>query len=1515
MIAGAGKTILTSAVIEEAKMLAATKADHAIAYFYIEYRLPETQLLSNILGSLIRQLCASSEDAFEELESFYRECNEKSKHPVLPTCEQLGELLSRISKCFECVMLVIDGLDESADPQERSSTLHLLSTLSAPENGTIKIVYTSRDEIDIRRSFEAFEGMSIAARSNDLELYVAAIIEMRIKNKSLRMRDPALKEIIINGVVSKANGMFQWAKCQLDYLCTLSTDKERRSALETLPADLFETYTRILNRVVKSTPGNRRLVERTLRWIYLAEFPLHIDTMAQAVAVEIGSRSIDEDDISDQDSILKWVSSLVTKNEQTGILSFSHFTVEEFLTDEKLLAIPELQDFYLNELDSERILAKVCLTFLQFPQFWHWDLRDSNSIMNRADETPFLKYCCEWWIRHAENGQIEIHNDETYVELTQRLFNPQKSSNFVLWLHIWWAEKGEYDLETPKAAPTLNIAAALQLLHICSWLLDRHDCDVNFDDPILGPPLVCAIKGIGYGSNFPAKEKIVQLLISHGASRDVNFSETDSLDGREDNVLPREIIRTPMSLALDIAPKDVKCCCAIFRQLLEANCISSCAESSVWTTVISRHASGPPKPGSLPPPPPPPGYPAARMRAKRISNASSHSSESDSEEMPEPMLVRLFRDTLNHPASKLLDHESRSKMISYITARGNETSDQDRVSTLATKEDLNAFPSITADYAISAAECGQTYLIKAYMEKGIDPEILHECIPVAARSGHADMVKLLLEYCPSDDARLTKYINESWIVAAKENCCEVLEEFLRYGVDANVVVAYDRPKIILQKGSAIAFAVLYGNLKAVEMLIKVPGIDLDILTEGHNLLHLALRARIFRSEIVDLILGKGISPLPNQVGKQEMSTLHSLLGSNNPLGQRDVALMKRLISAGCSVQAVDRAGNSLLHAVLKRRNIQSVPMEIIQLLVEQGDMKNLPDKTGELPLQVAVRGRAQSEIIRMLIPENTSLWNSKDLRVFSVLHSAVYPHKTLPKPPAARNLPPPPLMDPNQDTPSMTRSNPALSSTPPPPTTFRSPGSGNLYDDDDMLRILDLLLEIEDIDINVLDTIGNTPLMTATISFDDQSSEIRATIIKRFLDRGANVNCVNGRRWTALHHVASNGFALGVREIFKFNPDLEVLNENGFPPLHQAIFRGRIACVRLWIDQANAKSPRSEAFAKALEGRTSRGLLPLHIAALYNRVDVVLLLHDTGRLEDVNAPGLIDKVTPLHLASVASHIATMNILIQYGANVNATAIVGDTPLHFTAERGAITAARHLIENGALADLENHDGMKPWMIAEKQNHMELKFALEIAARREAQANSLNRESTELVVSEGANRAGGGNIDMPMFSTLFRIAPMKSKPSSMLDAVSSGTDVEVLAFLATGSDPNEAVGKDGEAPLHIACHRGYTQVVELLLEYGASIDVKDQAHHQPLHCAASDGRLDVAQLLVDHGANLTARNTDMQIPLHLAAENGWTGVVKMLLKASTSTSITIETDGNVINDTGRHGRSPYSSQHSK
>jgi hypothetical protein len=66
------------------------------------------------------------------------------------------------------------------------------------------------------------------------------------------------------------------------------------------------------------------------------------------VAVEIGSDFLDPDDVPDVDSILWWCSSLVTQDKVTGQLSLSHFTVDEFLSDSKILDIEGLKRFYMG---------------------------------------------------------------------------------------------------------------------------------------------------------------------------------------------------------------------------------------------------------------------------------------------------------------------------------------------------------------------------------------------------------------------------------------------------------------------------------------------------------------------------------------------------------------------------------------------------------------------------------------------------------------------------------------------------------------------------------------------------------------------------------------------------------------------------------------------------------------------------------------------------------------------------------------------------------------------------------------------------------------------------------------------------------------------------------------------------------------------------------------------------------------------------------------------------------------
>jgi hypothetical protein len=122
--------------------------------------------------------------------------------PTTPTEEELGNLLKRMSLRFEQVSLVVDGLDEvgAAISIDRVELVRVLSTLhKTPSN--IRIIIFSRAEADIKDQMTDFRCVSIAARSSDLQLYVAA------KMQQLLIKDSNLRLEVLEALVDGADGM------------------------------------------------------------------------------------------------------------------------------------------------------------------------------------------------------------------------------------------------------------------------------------------------------------------------------------------------------------------------------------------------------------------------------------------------------------------------------------------------------------------------------------------------------------------------------------------------------------------------------------------------------------------------------------------------------------------------------------------------------------------------------------------------------------------------------------------------------------------------------------------------------------------------------------------------------------------------------------------------------------------------------------------------------------------------------------------------------------------------------------------------------------------------------------------------------------------------------------------------------------------------------------------------------------------------------------------------------------
>ena len=202
-IPGAGKTILMALVIDWISHN--LNEDHILAYYYCDYKATATQDLTNILGSIAKQIARHDAQAFTALEAYYRRIAGDKDVSRSISYEDLRDVIIEMTKCLSNVILVVDGLDECAS--DRSNIVELLASLNKSPCSNIKTIFASRDEYDIRTILSNFTQISIAAKSADLRLFVAAELQRRMEKGRLNLRNPSLKEHIMERIVEKAAGM------------------------------------------------------------------------------------------------------------------------------------------------------------------------------------------------------------------------------------------------------------------------------------------------------------------------------------------------------------------------------------------------------------------------------------------------------------------------------------------------------------------------------------------------------------------------------------------------------------------------------------------------------------------------------------------------------------------------------------------------------------------------------------------------------------------------------------------------------------------------------------------------------------------------------------------------------------------------------------------------------------------------------------------------------------------------------------------------------------------------------------------------------------------------------------------------------------------------------------------------------------------------------------------------------------------------------------------------------------
>ncbi len=122
--------------------------------------------------------------------------------------------------------------------------------------------------------------------------------------------------------------------------------------------------------------------------------------------------------------------------------------------------------------------------------------------------------------------------------------------------------------------------------------------------------------------------------------------------------------------------------------------------------------------------------------------------------------------------------------------------------------------------------------------------------------------------------------------------------------------------------------------------------------------------------------------------------------------------------------------------------------------------------------------------------------------------------------------------------------------------------------------------------------------------------------------------------------------------------------------------------------------------------------------------------------------------------------------------------------------------------------------------------------------------------------------------------------KKRNWDLFKAVEQGNIQVVESLLEQGASVN-AVNQRGSTLLHSAVFKGQAEMVNLLIQRGAYADTANRYGASPLHAAAYHGSSVITNLLIDGGANVNVLGRLEVTPLHVAVYDGHIGIVRLLI----------------------------------
>ncbi|KAK5989674.1 Ankyrin-3-like protein [Cladobotryum mycophilum] len=492
--AGSGKSILSSSAIKHLRDQCASDPFTTLAYFYFSFSDREKQKVDGMLASLIKQICSCRPNV-PQLVQQLTEYKNRGEHPDTRTLEAM--LIASVLG-FSGVYIVIDALDECPVlGEQRGKLLKSLCRIlgDAPDN--LHILFTSRKEPDIDIAIRTLLSppsrieVDLLAYREILNRDIYRYIDATLATDDYQSWPESIKELARKSLIEKADGMFQYVRCQFEILQKLSSLPKIEGALQNLPTGLDAIYDRIFENIDANFQAQ---VINSLKWLAFEREVLTVSELSEIFIIRLDNDVAfnEAERLFSVTDVLKYFSGLIiTYGNSSNYVRLAHFSIKEYLTSSRIVGC-SVSAFSFTEVDAHlyimipraswpaKIAQDVALALAIRSQSLAVMIMIDEEIDKNRDHMLLQPSCYT-----ARRG---------FRQLTKMLISQEPGTR-------GYITQGDLDM-------TLQDAAYAGRIDVVQLLL-KMDANINAESAIFGDALQAAV--------YKGHTAVVTLLLDHGA--------------------------------------------------------------------------------------------------------------------------------------------------------------------------------------------------------------------------------------------------------------------------------------------------------------------------------------------------------------------------------------------------------------------------------------------------------------------------------------------------------------------------------------------------------------------------------------------------------------------------------------------------------------------------------------------------------------------------------------------------------------------------------------------------------------------------------------------------------------------------------------------------------------------------------------------------------------------------------------------------------------------------------------